>query len=160
MVTFQENAENWEAIAENSKRGAAATATAMARYLANRTRYDTLTRTSHGSGAWHQAKAGEPPAYATGNLARGMMYVPASQGSVERATAYVGNRVNYSRILEFGCVIEQAEKFLHWTDSGGSWYHEFLISPPHPFLGPTVEESIADGSLTDAAVEGFKPYDP
>jgi hypothetical protein len=161
VVTFQENAENWEAIAAKSKRGAAPTATAMAKYLADRTRYDTLTRSSHAPGSWHRTKAGEPPAYASGNLARGMMYIPASQGAVERATAYVGNRVDYSRILEFGCVIQPTnKKFLHWTDTGGSWYHTFLVVPPHPFLEPTVDESIADGSLRDAAIEGFTPYDP
>lgn len=88
-----------------------------------------------------------------------MVHTPASDGI--RATARVGNRVSYSRILEFGCVITPTnKKFLHWVDSGGSWYHEFLVVKPHPFLEPTVDESIDDGSLRDEAVDAFEPYDP
>jgi hypothetical protein len=161
VVTPRENVEVWEAIVDRAKRGAGPAATAMAKYLADRARYDTLSRSSHGSGAWHQTKAGEPPAYASGKLSRGMFYVPAHSGYAPSATAWVRNSVEYSRILEFGCVIQPTnKKFLHWTDSGGSWYHTFLVVPPHPFLEPTVDESIDDGSLRDAAVDGFEPYDP
>jgi hypothetical protein len=89
------------------------------------------------------------------------MYFTPAYGDGPRKTSYVGNRVDYSRILELGCVIEITNKeFLHWEDSGGSWYHKFLISKPHPFLEPTVDESVDDGSLRDAAIEAFEPYDP
>jgi len=159
-ISFEENIQYWADIAAKARGGAAAAATSMAKYIAWRTARDTLERSSHGSGAWHRTRPGEPPARSTGKLAKGMYY-KAAYGDGPRATAWVGNRVDYSRILEYGCVIEPANfEFLHWRDSGGSWFHQFLESPPHPFLEPTVDESIDDGSLQDAAIEGFRPYDP
>lgn len=159
-VSPEENIEIWRAIAAKSREGAAPTATAMAKYIAERTAKETLTRTSHPAGSWYRQRPGEPPAQASGNLAKSMFYTPAHRGGM-RATAYIGNSAEYSRILEYGCVIVPSSKmFSHWVDSGGSWYHQFLIMPPHPYLEPTVDEAISDGSLTDAAVEGFRPYDP
>lgn len=159
-MTFEENVEAWKAITEKSKYGAAAAATAMAKYITWRTARLTLERSSHGSGAWHRTRPFEPPARSTGKLAKGMFFTPA-YGSGPRKTAYVGNRVDYSRIMEYGCVLEPAgSQFLHWKDSGGSWFHEFLESPPHPFLEPTVRESIDDGELQQEAIEGFRPFDP
>lgn len=160
MVSFDENIEVWKAVAATARQGAAPAATAMAKYIAERTAQDTLARSSHGSGAWHRTRPGEPPARSTGTLARGMFY-KASYGSGSKASAWVGNRVDYSRILEYGCTIEPVgKKFLHWRDSGGAWYHHFLESSPHPFLEPTVDESVDDGSLRDHAIEAFEPYDP
>ena len=160
MVTFEENARNWDAIVEKAKKGAAPTATAMAKFIAERTANDTLTRSSHGSGAWHRTRPGEPPARATGTLAKGMFYTPAyGDGPVKNA--WVGNRECYARALEYGCVLQPVnDEFVHWKDSGGSWFHEFLRLPSHPFLEPTVRESMDDGSLRDAAIEAFRPYDP
>jgi hypothetical protein len=161
MATPEENLAYLEAVATTARRGSAAAATAMARYISDRAANRTLARASHSEGSWHRTKGGEPPARGSGKLAKGMIYVPASQGTVERATAYVKNTVNYSRILEFGCVIQPtSKKFLHWVDSGGSWYHTFLISPPHPFVEPTTDEAIDDGDLQDEAVEAFIEYDP
>jgi hypothetical protein len=158
-VTPEENIAYLQAVAEKAKLGAAPVADAMADYIVWRTAEITLRRTLHAPGEWYNQKAGEPPAYASGNLAESMYYKPASAGL--RTSAMVGNKAEYSRILEFGCVIVPAsKKFLHWTDSGGSWYHKFLVSPPHPFLSPTTQEAIDDGSLQDVAVEAFKPYDP
>jgi hypothetical protein len=159
MVTPRENFEYWSEVVAKARLGAAPTANAMAKYIADRTAKKTLRRTSHAPGEWYRQKGGEPPAYASGNLSRSMYWTPAHTGL--RATAFVGNSAEYSRILEFGCVIVPTnKKFMHWTDTGGSWYHEFLVMPPHPYLSPTVEEAIADGSLRDAAIEGFTPYDP
>lgn len=160
MASFEENIDVWKAIATGTHGGAAAAATAMAKFISERTAKDTLTRSSHGSGAWHRTRPGEPPARSTGKLARGMFY-KAAYGNGGRASAWVGNRVDYSRILEYGCTIEPVgKKFLQWRDSGGAWYHTFLESPEHPFLEPTVDESVDDGSLRDHGIEAFEPYDP
>ena len=55
-------------------------------------------------------------------------------------------------------------KAMHWGDSKGSWYHARLPAsgefPAHPFLEPTVQEAIDDGSLTRVAIAAFRPYDP
>jgi len=159
-VSPEENVGIWKAIAAKSKLGAGPTATAMAKYIAERTSRETLQRTSHPAGMWYRQRPNEPPARASGNLAESMFFTPAHRGGM-RATAYVGNSAEYSRILEFGCVIVPSSKmFSHWVDTGGSWYHQFLVMPPHPYLEPTVEEAVEDGSLRDAAIEGFRPYDP
>jgi hypothetical protein len=136
----------------------AAVADAMAAHIVERIRKITLRQSRHPSGSWHRARPNEPPATASGFLAKSTFYTPAHKSI--RARAVVENSAEYSRILEFGCVIESFTKRLHWMDSGGNWYHEILFSPPHPFMEPTVTEAMADGSLRDAATEAFRPYDP
>jgi hypothetical protein len=158
-ITFEESLDLWQDIAQLTRGGAPAAATAMARYVALRTAEDTLRQSSHAPGEWYRQGPGRPPAYASGNLASSMYVRPAHSGM--RATAIAGNDAEYSRILEFGCVIVPVnKKFLHWTDTGGSWYHTILVVPPHPYLGPTTEAAIRDGDLQEEAIEAFRPYDP
>ena len=89
-----------------------------------------------------------------------MYFTPASGGL--RATAIAGNSAQHAKLLEFGgCVLRPTGgKVMHWTDSGGSWYHAQLPAPEHPFLGPTTEEAIDDGELHGIAVDEFRRYDP
>ena len=158
--SFEDNVKWWEDVVALAYKGAAPTVTAMANYIAYRTANDMLARSSHGSGAYHRTRPFDPPARSTGNLARGMYFVPA-YGDGPAKTAWIGNRVDYSRILEYGCkILPVNNEFLHWTDSGGSWFHNFLESPPHPFLEPTIEESLDDGSLQDVEIETWREYDP
>ena len=163
-ITPEENLELWLGIRRRARLGAAAAAEAMARYLAERTANDTLRRTTHASGAYFKAAPGAPPAYASGTLAKGMYWTPAS--GVLRATAYVGNSARHAKLLEFGgCVLQPTSgKVMHWTDSGGSWYHSRLPAtgdfPAHPFIGPTVQEAIDDETLRQVAIDAFRPYDP
>lgn len=144
--------------------GAPAMAKAMAEYIADRVATDTLTRTTHAPGAYHKAAPGAPPASASGNLAKSMFTTPASAGL--RSTAVVGNNAKYAKLLEHGgCVLQPtSRKVMHWTDSGGSWYHARLPAneefPAHPFLEPTIQEAIDDGSLQQVAIDAFRPYDP
>ena len=146
-------------IADIRQDAASAVATAMAKYIAERARDVTLQRASHGPGEYYKARPGAPPARASGNLARSMFFKPASGGL--RATAYAGNSADYSRILEFGCVVTpQKGKAMHWVDSGGSWFHTELHIPPHPFLGPATEEALQGKDLHDVAIDAFMPYDP
>jgi hypothetical protein len=163
-VTPEENLAQWLQIEARARLGAAAAAEAMARYIAERVADDTLRRTHHAPGAYHKAAPGAPPATASGNLARSMYWTPASGGL--RASAYAGNSARYARLLEFGgCVLTPTSgKVMHWTDTGGSWYHARLPAggeyPEHPFLGPTTDEAIDDGELRRVAVEAFREYDP
>jgi len=162
-ITPEENAEMWAKLAEVARQGVAPTATAMAKHIAERAQKVTLARTKKPSGAWHRARPGEPPALGTGKLRDAMYYKPAHRGSL-RAFAWVGNDADYSRIMEFGCVVsaENKEK-LHWKDSGSpikGWFHQRLENPPHPFLSPTTEEAVDDGSLRQAAIDEFRKYDP
>jgi hypothetical protein len=142
--------------------GAPVVANAMAEYLADRTAYDTLRQATHAPGAYYKARPGAPPAYVTGSLARGMFVTPAAESPGSRATAVVGNSARHARLLEHGgCVLKPTQgKVMHWTDTGGSWYHSALEFPAHPFLRPTVQDAIDDGSLTQVARAAFLPYDP
>lgn len=162
-VTPQENAEMWAKLAEVARRGVAPAATAMAKHVADRAARVTLAKTSKPSGAWHRARPGEPPALSTGNLASHMYYIPASRGGL-RSYAWVGNDSDYSRVLEFGCVVSALnKKKLHWKDSGSpvkGWFHDVLEIPAHPYLSPTTQEAADDGTLRDAARDEFRKYDP
>jgi hypothetical protein len=139
--------------------GAQAVADAMAEYIAERVASETLARNSHAPGAYHKAVPGAPPSSASGALARGMHTRPASAGL--RATAYAGNDALHARVLEFGCVLSATSgTHMGWKDSGGTWRHRTVRMTPHPFLDPTVQEAIQDGSLRRVAIEAGRPYDP
>lgn len=164
-MTPEENLAELLRIEARARLGAAVAAAAMARYIAERTANDTLRRNKHAPGAYHKARPGAPPSYASGSLAKGMYYTPASGGL--RASAYVGNSARHARLLEFGgCVLRPTtRKVMHWTDSAGSWYHAALPmdrseQPEHPFLGPTTDEAIDDGELQQVAIDAFRDYDP
>ena len=165
-MTLDEYIAWLERAIERMELGAPAMANAMAEYLADRVANDTLRRTHHAPGAYHRAAPGAPPAYASGNLARSMFTTPAPASRGVRATAMVGNNARYAKLMEHGgCVLQPtSRKVMHWTDSGGSWYHARLpVSgefPAHPFLEPTVQEAIDDGELTRVAIDAFRPYDP
>jgi hypothetical protein len=165
-VTPWENVQELIRLELRARLGAKAAAEAMARYVAERAAYDTLQRTSHGVGEYWKAAPGVPPASASGNLAASMFWTRA-QGSSTRARAYAGNSARYAKMLEFGChpVRPTRGKVMHWSDSGGEWYHAVLPAdgsdmPEHPFLGPTTDEAVEDGELRRVAMEAFEEYDP
>jgi hypothetical protein len=158
-VTPEENLLVWQRIREQARPGAAAAATAAAKYLMERTRDRTLRRRSHGPGQYYRSPRGDPPAFASGKLARSMFY-RAAYGNLT-ATAAFGNTSDYGRVLEYGCVLQPTtRKFMHWVDSAGSWYHTYLEVPPHPYVGRTTDEAIDDGELQRVILEAFGPYDP
>jgi hypothetical protein len=163
-ITPEQNLALLIQIEARARLGAAAAANAMARYIADRTATDTLRRTTHAPGAYHKARPGAPPASASGTLAKSMYWTPASGGL--RATAIAGNDARHAKLLEFGgCVLRPTGgRAMHWTDSGGSWFHTRLPAdgefPEHPFLGPTTEEAIDDGELRRVAIDEFRKYDP
>jgi hypothetical protein len=165
-LTPEENLAYWIDIQRTARLGAAAAANAMARYIADRVVNDTLQQTTHAPGAYHRARPGAPPASASGSLAKGMYVRPAS-GEI-RASAYVGNDARHAKILEFGgCVLQPTGgKTMKWKDTGRDthWHHARLPVdgpfPEHPFLGPTTDEAIDDGTLRQIAIDEFRKYDP
>jgi hypothetical protein len=148
----------WDKIIEKAKPGAKAAANAMAKYMVWYIQEIKLRQTLHPPGAYNIQKGGEPPAYGSGTLARAMYMRSALLG--QRATALIGNKAPYSRITEFGCVVEGSDRMLSWFDSGGRWYHWGLVHMPHPFMEPATQEAIDDGSLQEEAIEAFIEYDP
>jgi hypothetical protein len=162
-VSFEENVALWQGVSKLASQGAAPTATAMAKHIADRAQKVTLRRTKKPSGAWHRARPGEPPALSTGKLGDAMYWIPASRGGL-RAFAWVGNDSDYARVTEFGCVVSALNRDkLHWKDSGSpikGWFHDVLEIPEHPYLSPTTEEAVDDGSLAEAGRDEFRRYDP
>lgn len=160
MATMEEMAQFWKDARRKAELGAAAAANAGAQYIQQRIREDVLMRSQHPTNSWHKTKDGEPPATASGKLIRDTYFKPA-YGHWARASAWVGNSTDYGRILEFGCVIYPvSKKFLHWEDSGGSWYHEFLVLKAHPYIRTAMEESFDDRGLHDVMIDTFHEYDP
>jgi hypothetical protein len=166
-ISPEANIAYLEAVLAKAKLGAAATATAMARYIEDRVVNDTLQRTTHAPGAYYKARPGAPPATASGSLAKGMFHTPAS-GEL-RASAWVGNDARHARMLEFGgCVLKpRGGKTMKWKDTGRDthWHHARLPAdqdefPAHPFIGPTTDEAIDDGELRRVAIDAFREYDP
>lgn len=160
-MTFEEVIRYLEKVRDRAAQGGAPTANAMARHIAERTANDTLRRRRNAPGQYYKAKRGEPPSYGSGKLAKSMFWEPASGGL--RASAIAGSEDKRAKLHEFGgCVLKPtSRKVMHWTDSGGSWYHSVLqVDEEHPFLRPTVEEAIDDSSLRQAAIDAFREYDP
>jgi phage gpG-like protein len=164
-VTIEGNIAYLEAVEAKARQGAGPVATAMARYIYDRTRNQTLRRRAHGPGQYYKAARGDPPAFASGRLARAMFFTPAYGN--ERASATVGNRSEYGRVLEYGgCVLQPTNRdMLKWRDSMGWWSHRKLPlgsgeMPAHPYLGRTTDEATADGELLRVAIEAFRDYDP
>lgn len=162
-ISFEENVKLWQDVSKLAAQGAAPAATALAKHVADRAQKVTLRRMKKPSGAWHRARPGEPPSLSSGKLADNMFYIPARRGGTT-AFAWIGNEADYARILEFGCTVSALNKArLHWKDSGSpikGWFHQVLEVPAHPYLSPTTEEAVDDGSLAEAGREAFRPYDP
>ena len=161
-MTLPEYIRWLERAIERMEYGAPAMANAMAKYLAERTADDTLRQVTHAPGAYYKARPGAPPAYVSGSLAKGMFVRPAPAAQGVRATAIVGNEAKHARLLEHGgCVLKPTHgEAMSWTDTGGAWRHRALPAPAHPYLRPTVQDAVDDGSLTACALDAFRPYDP
>jgi hypothetical protein len=160
----EENLAAWIVIEQRARLGAAAAAEAMAAYIAERIRSDTLRRRKNAPGQYHKAQRGQPPAMGTGTLAESIYSTPASGGL--RASAYAGSTDKRASLFEFGgCVLQApAGSVMKWHDSGGWWSHHTLPLaggfPEHPFIGFTTDEAIDDGELQRVALAAFRKYDP
>lgn len=164
-ITPEENLRRLIAARKQAEGGAEAVANAMAEYIARRVAEDTLRRRRHAPGQFYRAQRGQPPAYGSGKLADSMFWEPASGGL--RASAIAGSNDKRASLFEHGgCVLQPGDSrsVMKWHDSGGWWSHHRLplsgTWPEHPFIRPTVEDAVADGSLRRVAIEAGTPYDP
>ena len=105
-------------------------------------------------GIFHKAAPGAPPAYATGDLARSVMRTPASGGIT--ASALVGATAVYAALQEWGGETWPSRSaYMHWVNTAGPWWKKRVTVPEHPYFRPTVDRTVADGSLSAAAAKGF-----
>ena len=102
------------------------------------------------------APPGGPPAYRTGRLAGSVTHWPGpSSGTTGRA--FAGPHTIYAVTQETGAVhFARNARFMHWTNSGGSWWKKRVDIPGRPYMQPAVAEVVGDGSLQRAAALTFR----
>jgi phage gpG-like protein len=146
--------EQLEVLKGAVENAAAPSATAMAENFRKGVVEVTLRQISHAPGLYWEAPAGQPPAYVTGNLARSVRTTPAS--GTPRASAFVAAYAKYAALQAFGGETRPTQgKYMHWRNSGGSWFKERVYVPAHPYFPPTLGRQISDGSLSNVAAETF-----
>jgi phage gpG-like protein len=156
-MTPEENVAYWESLLGTVASSASDIADGLAEVFQSRVTYETLRQTSHGYGQFYKATRGRPPAYVTGNLARSIVRRPAFGGI--RATASVGATAKYAAIQEFGGFTwPNNNRFMHWTNSAGSWFMKEVYVPKHPYMQPTTDDLIRDGGFTRAAMSAFMTH--
>jgi phage gpG-like protein len=134
---------------------AAPAANAMAEKFQSRVQNFTLRQSIHPPGMYWEATVDRPPAYASGTLVRSIIRTPAFGGI--HATALVGATAVYAAIQEFGGdTWPSRARFMHWTNTRGGWYMKRVTIPQHPYMRPTVEQTIRDGSLQRSAISAFQ----
>jgi len=101
------------------------------------------------------APRGGPPAWRTGELARSVTSVlGASSGLTARAT--VAPHTIYAATQERGGVHEPVRaRYMHWVNDGGEWFKKRVSIPERPYMGPALDQCIANGSLVESAMEAF-----
>ena len=108
-------------------------------------------------GIFHKAAPGAPPAYATGNLSRSIMRTAASGGLV--SSALVGATAIYAALQEWGGETwPNRSAYMHWVNTAGPWWKKRVTVPEHPYMRPTVDRTVADGSLGRAARDAFAAH--
>jgi phage gpG-like protein len=127
-------------------------ADAMARGVQSRIQA-VLRETAHPPYTFWKATMGRPPAYASGDLLRSIVFTPAFGGV--KATAGVGATVRYAALQEWGGWTEpNNSRYMHWRNPR-PWWKKRVTIPEHPYFRPTVEAMIRDGSLSMLARDAF-----
>jgi hypothetical protein len=155
-ITLAELPAVLKALRDRAAVSAPPTVMAMADSYQERVSRVTLRRYSHSFGTKTDSPPGQPPAWVLGALARSVTSVPgASSGMV--ATARVGPHTIYARLQELGGVVRpHGHPFLRFRGLDGEWvYKRSVTVPARPYMRPTLEDMILDGSLTRAAAERF-----
>jgi phage gpG-like protein len=138
----------------DAAKAAAPAATAMANGFQDRLSNVTLKKSGHAPYTFYRAVRGEPPAYATGRLARSFKVSPA-HGDI-RASASVGSNLRYAAIQEWGGWTEPRRAlFMHWRNPR-AWYFKHVDIPAHPYMRPTVDDMFHDGTFSRLASKAFE----
>jgi hypothetical protein len=99
---------------------------------------------------------GSPPAWVSGTLARSVHVFDEQLGGPV-ASAKVAPDTIYARIQELGGVIRPIRfRYLRFPYDGRIWYKKSVKLNPHPYMRPTTEAMVADGSLTAIAAAVFE----
>jgi hypothetical protein len=99
-----------------------------------------LTTTTHRKGTPTPSRPGQPPSLVTGTLRRGVIIVPAKPVGGTAWASQVGPTSVYARVQELG------------GDTGRA------VLPARPYLAPSVDKLIGDGSLWAAFASGWDRF--
>jgi hypothetical protein len=116
----------------------------------------TLRRYSHSYGTSTDSPPGQPPAWVLGALARSVTAVMGAASGIT-ATVRVAPHTIYARIQELGGVVTaRRARYLRFSQNGNVIYSRRVELPPRPYMRPTTEDCIEDGSFTRTAAETFE----
>jgi phage gpG-like protein len=154
MATPEENMLFLGRLQDRAESAAAPVANGFAQAFSSQVANVTLRQIVHPPAMFWKAVPGEPPAYATGALARSV--IPTYTQTPVFATSLVGAYSEYAALQEWGgATWPNHHKFMHWINSGGSWYKKRVVIPEHPYFRPTLTRLILDGSFTRSAMSDF-----
>jgi phage gpG-like protein len=155
-ITLAELVPVLEALRDRAATAAPPTVMAMADTYRDHLKKVTLRRSFAAPGQFGTPAApGSPPAWRTGELAKSVTTTPGLQSGLV-ATASVGPHTIYAATQEHGGVhFARRARYMHWVNSGGSWYLKRVDIPARPYMGPALDEVIGDGSLVKSAMEAF-----
>jgi hypothetical protein len=130
--------------------------TAMGRTYQRAVKY-TLSLRTNAPDAFTVGGRGLPPAMRSGNLRRSVLKGPTVSSGVTASTEVAPHTI-YAGVQETGLPrpIVAHRSYMHFTNAGGSWYLKAVRVGPHPYMAPTTARTIANGSLTAAAMRAFE----
>ena len=158
-ITLDELPAVLKALRDKAATAAPETVMGMADAYQQRVSRVTLRRYTHSFGTKTDSPPGQPPAWVLGALARSVTAVLGpSSGIIARA--YVAPHTVYARIQEYGGVVRpHGHPFLRFRGLDGEWvYKREVRLPARPYLRPTLEDMIMDGSLTLNAARRFTEW--
>lgn len=155
-ITLEELPGVLKALRDKAATAAPPTVTAIAQTYQKHLQKVTLRRSFAAPGQFGTPAApGQPPAWRTGELARSVTTSVAG-GSGLTASATVAPHTVYAATQEHGGIHRPSHaRYMHWVNSGGSWYLKRVDIPPRPYMQPALDDCLANGSLTRAAMETF-----
>ena len=114
-----------------------------------------LLARSHAFSTQTPSQPGTPPAAISGGMAGSMLNDAAIEIAPETWRSRSGPTAVQSRVQELGGWMSGHPE-MHWMQPPGIWHHSTGHAlPPRPYLKPTLDLLAGDGTLTEAAAEGF-----
>jgi phage gpG-like protein len=130
-------------------------ANGMAKTFQDRVKNVTLKKVMHPPYTFYKATPGQPPAYASGNLTRSILMKSAYTAVDSSAIVY--STAVYAALQEWGgSTWPSRHNYMHWRNNRGPWWKKKVDVPEHPYMRPTLEAVIRDGTLQGAAISAFE----
>lgn len=158
-MDLQDEASYLEYLQRLVASAAAGEVNGMAKTFQDRVKNVTLKRIMHPPNMYWEAPEGEPPAYASGNLARSILMkssynTPSNVLGEAQASVYA--TAIYAALQEWGgSTWPNRGQYMHWRNTRGPWWKKLVDVPEHPYMRPTLEAVIRDGSLQRSAIDAF-----